>query len=223
MRSPGSPARSVSLYRPYHLGPIHDTEMLNEIFTRLEIQVVCRVTLCVWTGRYRRFGGSNVFMFWVDPENGDTSMLRNLWNHSPKNTSHSQPLDLEQERSDLKVSPSYRMWPGAVCYTLHRIRNRYVVTSLFTWRNIHSPVWDLRTLLIYCVQCQCPHIVVLVGYVCAYLCVCIYKEMQPKYIEAALVQSSSTCHFNQWRTVSLSLMYLHYCTQTADCVTAVSR
>ena len=59
MRSPDSPARSVSMYLGHHLDPIQDAEMLHEIFTKLETQVVCSIMLCVWTDRYRRFRESN--------------------------------------------------------------------------------------------------------------------------------------------------------------------
>ena len=47
MRSPFTPARSMSLYRAHHLGPIQDAEMLHGIFTKLETQDFCSVMLCV--------------------------------------------------------------------------------------------------------------------------------------------------------------------------------
>ena len=48
MRSPDSPARSVSIYLGHHLGPIQDAEMLHEIFTKLETQVSSAVLRCVF-------------------------------------------------------------------------------------------------------------------------------------------------------------------------------
>ena len=63
-------------------------------------------------------------IFWVDPENEDTSMLRNLWNYSSEDTmSYLRHFDLQQVRCDLKIAVILDVTRCSLVYTTQNMES----------------------------------------------------------------------------------------------------